>query len=92
MAKGRGFEFSEKGSAPNRRVTRQSVHLRARVRSGLPNRRCQLALLSGAVAALVAYILARHTSSDLGQALAWSGASFLGITYLVFTIEEKLGL
>ncbi|QDN96032.1 hypothetical protein FNV65_06760 [Streptomyces sp. S1A1-8] len=51
-----------------------------------------VALLSGTVAALVAYILARHTSPDLGQALTWSSGSFLAITYLVFKIEDKIGL
>ncbi|MGW2932633.1 hypothetical protein ACWDA7_12385 [Streptomyces sp. NPDC001156] len=51
-----------------------------------------VALLCGAVAALVAYILARHTSPDLGRALAWSAGSFIAVTYLVFKIEDKIGL
>ncbi|MGW0836505.1 hypothetical protein [Streptomyces prunicolor] len=51
-----------------------------------------VALLSGAVAALIAYILARHTSPELGQALVWSSGSFIAVTCLVFKIEDKLGL
>ncbi|MGW1500453.1 hypothetical protein ACWCQW_18040 [Streptomyces mirabilis] len=51
-----------------------------------------IALLCGTIGALVAFIVWRHFNADTVKALAYAGSTFLGVTYLVKAVEEKLNL
>ncbi|MFD6230529.1 hypothetical protein ACFWFZ_27250 [Streptomyces sp. NPDC060232] len=51
-----------------------------------------IAVLSGAVGALIALLLTRHLGATALIAIGSAGVTFLGVTTTVKHIEEKLGL
>lgn len=51
-----------------------------------------IAILSGIVAALVAYTLSRHLGGSALMGVGWSAGGFVGMFGVVMGIEEKLGL
>ncbi|WP_404962231.1 hypothetical protein [Streptomyces sp. 147326] len=51
-----------------------------------------IAILCGAVGALLAFIITRHLEANSLVAVGSSGITFLGVTGVVKYIEEKLGV
>ncbi|MEU9087661.1 hypothetical protein [Streptomyces sp. NPDC048357] len=51
-----------------------------------------IAVLSGALGALIALLLTRHLGASALIAIGAAGATFLGVTGTVRYIEEKLNL
>lgn len=51
-----------------------------------------IAILSGTIAGLIAYLLGRHLGATPLEGLGAAGVSFLAATGLIKAIEEKTGL
>lgn len=51
-----------------------------------------IGLLSGIIAAQMAYMLCRHLGGTPLVGLGYSGGSFIALTSLIVTLEKELGL
>ncbi|MEU9797014.1 hypothetical protein AB0E27_41830 [Streptomyces sparsogenes] len=51
-----------------------------------------LAVMTGAAAALAAYIVGDHVTKNAAEPIVWAGMTFVAATGLLILLEEKTGL
>lgn len=51
-----------------------------------------LAVMTGAAAALAAYIVGDHVTDSAAEPIVWTATTFMAVTGLAILLEEKTGL